>query len=174
LSKEHEPNLKEGKTMNEFHPIRILALALLIPAAAAAQDCQNHHQMGDCRFDLKKDHEIYTQSRSAPMSPLDTVEMSLVFYGQKDYILSFCTHKKMYPVHFVIIDQQTGDLLYDNEQDRYLESIGLGFDVTRSVIIRINVLARDSTEEEILNNVGCLGLLIQYKNYEAKKVRLQM
>jgi hypothetical protein len=161
--------------MNELHHLKILILILLaFPATMDAQDCQNHHQSGDCRFDLKKSHMTYTQSRSVTMSPLDTVEMNVVFYGQKDYILSFCTHKKMYPIHFVLVDQQTGDVLYDNERDRYLESLGLGFDVTRSVIIRINVLARDSTEEEIRNNMGCLGLLIQYKNYEAKKVQLQM
>ena len=152
----------------------ILALLLSVPPAILSQDCQNHHHEGECRFDLKRDHEIYTQSSSISMSPLDTVEMNIVFYGQKDYILSFCTHKKMYPVHFVLIDRQTGEILYDNERDRYLESLGLGFDVTRSLTIRINVLARESTEEEIRNNVGCLGLLIQYKNYEEKKVHLQM
>jgi len=152
----------------------IVVLLVSFSPAILSQDCQNHHQEGDCRFDMKRDHEIYTQSRSISMSPLDTIEMNIVFYGQKDYILSFCTHKKMYPVHFVLIDQQTGEVLYDNERDRYLESLGLGFDVTRSLTIRIDVLARESTEEEIRNNVGCLGLLIQYKNYGEKKVRLQM
>jgi hypothetical protein len=38
----------------------------------------------------------------------------------------------------------------------------------------VDVLARESTEEEIKGNLGCLGLLIQYKNYPAKKVQLQM
>lgn len=108
------------------------------------------------------------------MSPLDTVEFNIVFYGQKDYILSFCTHQKMYPVHFVLIDQQTKQVLYDNKEDKYLESLGLGFDVTKSLIIKVEVLARLSTEEEIKENIGCLGLLIQYKKYPKKKVQLQM
>jgi hypothetical protein len=38
----------------------------------------------------------------------------------------------------------------------------------------MDVLARKATEEEIENFVGCLGLLIQYKNYEKKKVKLKM
>ncbi|PID93187.1 MAG: hypothetical protein CSA96_00470 [Bacteroidetes bacterium] len=138
------------------------------------QNCDNHHMDGDCRYDLKRGHKLYTQSRSALVSPLDTTEFDIVFYGQKDYILSFCTHKKMYPIHFVLIDKQTEQVLYDNEEDKFLESLGLGFDVTKSLIIRINVLARESTEEEIQENVGCLGLLIQYKNYPNKKVKLQM
>jgi hypothetical protein len=108
------------------------------------------------------------------MSLLDTIELDAVFYGQKDYILSFCTFKEMYPIHFVLIDQQTQQVLYDNEEDKYLESLGLGFDVTKSLIIKVDVLARESTEEEIKENMGCLGLLIQYKNYPEKKVKLQM
>jgi len=154
---------------------QILALLfLIIPIQLLSQDCENHHLDGDCRYDIQKGYKTYSQSHSASMTPLDTIELNAVFYGQKDYILSFCTHKKMYPIHFVLIDQQTQQVLYDNEEDKYLESLGLGFDVTKSLIIKIDVLARESTEEEIKENIGCLGLLIQYKNYPDKKVKLQM
>jgi hypothetical protein len=152
----------------------IPALLMLLSVQALAQDCDNHHIEGDCRFDLQKGFKIYSQSHSATMSPLDTLEINAVFYGQKDYILSFCTAKKMYPIHFVLIDQQTNQVLYDNEEDKYLESLGLGFDVTKSLIIKVDVIARESSEEEIKNNLGCLGLLIQYKNYPNKKVNLQL
>ncbi|MEZ5071432.1 MAG: hypothetical protein R2751_10790 [Bacteroidales bacterium] len=151
-----------------------LLLALWFAPRAGAQNCDQHHIEGDCRYDVKKGHKLYSQSRSVSMSPLDTVEFDIVFYGQKDYILSFCTHKKMYPIHFVLIDKQTEQVLYDNEEDKYLESLGLGFDVSKSLIIRMNVLARESSEQEIQSNVGCVGLLIQYKNYPNKKVKLQM
>lgn len=161
--------------MKTTRRIKSLAvLIMLVPLHLFSQDCENHHSDGDCRYDLQKDFKIYSQSKSVSMSPLDTVEISAVFYGQKDYILSFCTHRKMYPIHFILIDQQTGQVLYDNEEDKYLESLGLGFDVTKSLIIKIDVLARESSEEEIKENVGCLGLLIQYKNYSKKKVKLQM
>ncbi len=149
-------------------------LSIYFPVQLLSQECENHHTEGDCRYDLQRDHKLYSQSKSISLSPLDTVELNIVFYGQKDYILSFCTHKKMYPIHFVLIDQQTEQVLYDNEEDKYLESLGLGFDVTKSLIIKVDVLARESTEEEIKENVGCLGLLIQYKNYPKKKVQLQM
>ena len=155
--------------------IRFLVLFFLfLSGQLFSQICENHHMEGDCRYDIQKGFKIYSQSHSVTMSPLDTVELSVVFYGQKDYILSFCTHRKMYPIHFVLIDQQTGQELYDNEEDKYLESLGLGFDVTKSLIIKVDVLARESTEEEIKENLGCIGLLIQYKNYPKKKVQLQM
>lgn len=161
--------------MRHINYIKTLVfLLLLIPVTAISQDCDNHHLEGDCRYDLQRGHKFYSQSKSVSISPLDPVELNIVFYGQKDYILSFCTHKKMYPIHFVLKDQQTGQIIYDNEEDKYLESLGVGFDVTKSLIIHIDVLARQSTEEEIKGNVGCLGLLIQYKNYPKKKVQIQM
>ena len=152
----------------------LVILLLLVPFYSLSQDCENHHTEGDCRYDLQKGFKIYSQSKSVSLSPLDTVELNMVFYGQKDYVLSFCTHRKMYPIHFVLIDQQTQQILYDNEEDKYLESLGVGFDVTKSLTIKVDVLARESTEEEIKENIGCLGLLIQYKNYPKKKVQLQM
>jgi hypothetical protein len=161
--------------MKHVRTIPILAvLFLFIPSQLIGQNCETHHTDGDCRYDLQKGFKVYSQSHSATMSPLDTIEINAVFYGQKDYILSFCTHKKMYPIHFILIDQQTNQVLYDNEEDKYLESLGLGFDVTKSLIIKVDVLARESSEEEIKENLGCMGLLIQYKNYPNKKVKLQM
>jgi len=152
----------------------IVAMLLLLPLQLHAQDCDQYHKVGDCSLDLQKGFKEYSQSTSVSIIPLDTIEINAVFYGQKDYIFSFCTHRKLYPVHFVLIDEQTKQVLYDNEDDKYLESLGVGFDVTRSLIIRVDVLARGSSEEEIKENVGCLGMLIQYKNYPKKKVNIKM
>ena len=161
--------------MKLIHPSSILtALLFLVPAYVLSQSCDNYHTDGDCRYDLQRGFDIYSQSKSISIGPLDTAELNLVFYGQKDYILSFCTHRKLYPIHFVLIDQQTNQVLYDNEEDKYLESLGLGFDISKPILIKVDVLARDSSEEEIKENMGCLGLLIQYKKYPNKKVKLQL
>jgi uncharacterized protein (UPF0335 family) len=74
----------------------------------------------------------------------------------------------------VLVDPETGETLYDNAKDKYIESLGIGFDVTKSLLIRVDVVARKASEEEIEEYVGCLGLLIQYRNYDEKKVNLQM
>jgi len=50
----------------------------------------------------------------------------------------------------------------------------VGFDVTKSITVTIQALARTSSENEVEHSVGCVGLLIQYKNYDAKKVNLKM
>jgi len=161
--------------MKYIRQIQILfVLFLIAPLSVMAQDCVDYHKLGDCMMDRQKGYKIYSQSKSVGMSPVDTVEFNVIFYGQKDYIFSFCTHAKLYPVHFVLIDPDSGDVLYDNAKDRYIESLGIGFDVTKSLTIKVDVVARKASEEEIEQYVGCLGLLIQYKNYSQKKVNLKM
>ena len=155
--------------------IQLLFLSLLlIPLNSIAQDCVNYHELGDCLFDRQKEFEIYSQSKSVSLGLLDTVELNLVFYGQKEYILSFCAHRKMYPIHFMLLDTESGQILYDNANDRYIESLGVGFDLTKSLTVKIDVLSRKASEKEIENYIGCLGMLIQYKNYEKKRVNLKM
>ncbi len=155
--------------------IQLLALTLfLLPLSSIAQDCVDYHLVGDCMLDRKREYKIYSQSKSISMSPLETVELNIIFYGQKDYILSFCTHKKMYPVHFVLIDPQTNLELFNNEDDYYIESVGIGFYATKPLTIRINLLARKATEEDIRDYMVCLGLLIQFKNYDKKTVDIRM
>jgi hypothetical protein len=156
------------------HTQLLLVLLLIAPIHLMAQDCVDYHKLGDCMMDRQKGYKMYSQSKSVGMSPTDTVEFNVVFYGQKDYIFSFCTHAKLYPVHFVLIEPETGEALYDNSKDRYIESLGIGFDVTKSLLIRVDVVARKATDEQIEGYVGCLGLLIQYRNYDQKKVNLQM
>jgi len=161
--------------MKYIRQIQILfVLFLIAPLSVMAQDCVDYHKLGDCMMDRQKGYKIYSQSKSVGMSPIDTVEFNVIFYGQKDYIFSFCTHAKLYPVHFVLIDPDSGDVLYDNAKDRYIESLGIGFDVTKSLTIKVDVVARKASAEEIEQYVGCLGLLIQYKNYSQKKVNLKM
>ena len=141
---------------------------------ALAQDCSTYHEVGDCIMDRNKEYKIYSQSRSAVISATDTIEFNIVFYGQKDYICSFCTHQKFYPVNFRLLEPDTREVLYDNKDDNYIESLGVGFDVTKTLIIQVNVLARKAKPEEIKGYLSCIGLLLQYKNYSEKKVKLQM
>ena len=152
----------------------LLGLLIIVPMVVMAQDCADYHRLGDCMMDRERGYEIYSQSRSVGMNPTDSVQFNIVFYGQKDYIISLCTHAKLYPIHFVLIDQDSGDILYDNVNDGYIESLGIGFDVTKSLTIQVDVLARKASEEEITGYVGCLGLLIQYRNYSRRKINLQM
>ena len=147
---------------------------MILSAGSWAQSCVEYHKVGDCIMDRQRGFSMYSQSKSAKITAKDTIEFNIVFYGQKDYMFSFCTHRKFYPINFKILDAVTREELYDNAADNYIESLGIGFDVTKSLIIQIQVLAREATEEEIENYISCVGLLLQYKNYPERKVKLSL
>lgn len=154
---------------------RVLTLSLIaIPFYSYAQECVDYYRLGDCIMDIKRGYKIYSQSKGYMMSPQDSMDINVVVYGQKDYIFSFCTHAKLYPIRFRMIDPDTKEIIYDNKSDDFMESIGIGFDITRNITIRINLLARRATENEIEQKIGCLGMLIQYKNFFEEKRHIQL
>jgi hypothetical protein len=116
-------------------------------------------------MDRDRSYKLYSQSKSVPANINDTVELNIIFYGQKDYILSFCADDLLYPVHFWFADPSTGDILYDNAQDKYIGSIGLGFETTKSIRILMNVIGKTTVNKDLSKYIGCAGLLIQYKNF---------
>jgi len=148
-----------------FYQIVLGLLICGMPALLKAQDCNESYKKGDCRMDLHKGYKTFSQSHGFSVTPKDTVELSVVFYGQKDYIFTFCTDKNLYPVHYQIIDTETGTMLYDNEDDRYVESLVLGLDVTKNLTFRVNTLASLETARMETDPSGCLGVLFQYKSY---------
>ncbi len=143
----------------------IIGLLLLSTTPLLAQDCVDYHNSDGCFLDRQRGYKLYSQSKSAPISIDDTIEFNIVFYGQKDYVFSLCTRQDLYPINFLLLDPVTRDVLYDNANDRYIESLGIGFDATRSLTVQINVLADKKTLSEKEDDVGCIGLLLQYKNY---------
>jgi len=143
----------------------IIGLLLLSTTALLAQDCVDYYRVVCCNIDRQKGYKIYSQSKSAAISVNDTIEFNIVFYGFKDYVSSFCTQKDFYPIHFRLIDPNTRDILYDNTNDKHIKSLEVGFGTTKSLAIQINLLANNINTIELQNDLGCIGLLIQYANY---------
>jgi hypothetical protein len=149
--------------------IRLLVVnlsILLFSGFLFGQDCGFYFKEGSCGMDLQKGYKIYSQSKGIHLAVGDTININVVFYGQKDYSFIFCTEKALYPVHFRIVDPETGVEIYDNSEDRNIESLGIGFDVTRNLTFKIEVLGEAGAAAEADVHSGCLGMLIQYKNYK--------
>ena len=137
----------------------------LVPFTVTGQDCSESYKNGDCKMDVHKGYKTFSQSRGYTVTPKDTVELNVVFYGQKDYIFTFCTDKELYPIHYQIIDSETGTLIYDNKEDRYIESLVIGLDVTKNLTFKINALASLETIPVETTRSGCLGVFFQYRSY---------
>jgi hypothetical protein len=144
----------------------LILLYILNPVQIFSQQCTGYYDHGDCIMDRDRSYKIYSQSKSVLVTIHDTVELNIVFYGQKDYILSFCTDELLYPVHFWFTDHSTGEVLYDNAQDNFIGSLGLGFETTKSIKILMNVLGKTAVNKDLNEYTRCVGLLIQYKNYQ--------
>jgi len=132
---------------------------------ARAQECTEYHKKGDCNMDKERGWKVYSQSKSSAISLKEAVDFNVVFYGQKNYVLSFCASQHLYPAHLKLLDPQTREVMYDNAGDRYVGSLEVGFDVTRTLLIEIDVLAETAPTEKNKSEPGCIGLLIQYDNY---------
>ena len=127
------------------------------------QDCVDFYKLGDCKLDVQKPFEVFGQSRSDMIGVGHTLKYNIIFYGKKEYLVSFCTTKDYYPVHFKLIDPVPEDVLYDNQDDEYLESVGFGVEKTRQFTIEMSILGGKATDEEIEDYFTCIGMLIQGK-----------
>ncbi|MCK4750342.1 MAG: hypothetical protein KAT15_24970 [Bacteroidales bacterium] len=143
----------------------LTALFLLFTMTLFAQDCVEYHRFSGCNMDLQKGYKVYSQSKSAAIAVNDTLEFNIVFYGQKDYILSFCTRQDLYPINFHLLDPGSRVVLYDNAGDRYIESLGIGFEATRALIVQVTVFAGRENPGETEADAGCIGMLLQYRSY---------
>jgi len=152
--------------MNALRKLAVLLLPFIFPVFLAGQHCEKSYEEGDCSMDLQKGYRMYSQSRGFQVDTRDTLELNVVFYGQKEYIFTFCTEKELYPIHFMIYDPESGSLVYDNQEDRYIESMGIGFDETRSLLFRIHARGGLVAPGTTADAPGCLGVLFQYRNYD--------
>jgi len=130
----------------------------------SAQDCPDFLDSPFCTMNRQRGYRPYSQSKSVYVALNDTVELNIVFYGQKDYILSFCSIREFFPVNFRLLDPSSRKIFYDNVEDKYIESLQVGFETTKSVIVQFVAIGDKNITGNRRNPKDCIGLLIQYRN----------
>ena len=153
--------MRYSKRVNIF-----LILILTFSVFGYGQLCPDFQKMGDCQKDFEATFRYYNQSRGEAIKIGSSAKYNIVFYGNKEYKLSFCTVKKFYPVHFKLTDVITEEVLYDNESDNYIESIGFGIEKTKQLLVEVEILEHKAGKKEIEENLPCLGMLIQFKAFD--------
>jgi hypothetical protein len=103
------------------------------------------------------------QSRSNTIGVGDKMVYNVVFYGERNYMLIFCASELFNPVHFVLTDSETRELIYDNQNNEYTETIELAIEKTRRIMIEISVLAHNADVEVAEDYFGCMGFLSYWK-----------
>lgn len=149
--------------MIDLKKIYFILIALFITTSAFSQRCDNYHKTGDCKIYRSDGFEYYGQSRSALIEIRKQATFKAVFYGDRDYKVVLCTDYGYYPVHYVISNADTKEILYDNLEDDYVESVGFTIDKTQNLIFDITVLAEDIKPEDSFDLRVCVGVNIYWR-----------
>lgn len=149
--------------MIHIKKIYFILLVLIFSTPALAQRCDDYHKTSDCRIYSSKGFDYYGQSRSALLEIKNQATFKAVFYGDRDYKVVLCTEYGYYPIHFVISNEDTQEILYDNQEDDYIESVGFSIDRTQNLIFEITVLAEDVKPKDSFDLRVCVGVNIYWR-----------
>jgi len=131
---------------------------------AQSLECNNYHKRSLCyREAYAEGFNYYGQSASALAEKGVTLTYNAVFYGGKDYIINLCCLPLFEPVHMVIYDADTDELIYDNEEDEYLNRVAFTMEFTRSLLFEITVIGDGLTDGSLDSKRTCVGILILWR-----------
>ncbi len=140
----------------------ILGFLLTISSITFAQGCNGFNKTKRCTRYAGADYKIYGQSQNALLMADSTYRCQVVLFGNKEYRISFCAENGFEPIHIRLIDMATKEVTYDNETDKYIESVGFTVEKTRQILIEVTLTTKNKNFESIREATSCLGILIQW------------
>ncbi|MCF8379656.1 MAG: hypothetical protein K9H49_08780 [Bacteroidales bacterium] len=141
----------------------IFTLSFSVISDSNGQDCKKFHLYSYCMQYPGPNYKMEGQSRSNIIGLGDKLIYSVVFYGGRHYELYFCASTEFAPIHYILRDADTNELIYDNKKDDFVETIGLDIENTRRIKVEVSVLGTAGNRETVENYLGCLGFMMQYK-----------
>jgi len=145
--------------------INLIIISLIISFigftnSSFGQNCHEFHKSKNCRVQDTKGFKLSSLSRSHNVSVGKTITYEVVMYGQKEMIVQCCTEGEYYPLRFKLISSINGDILYDNKNDNYINSISLSLDRTELIKIEITIVSDDKNKSVLEGTKACIGLAI--------------
>ena len=145
-----------------------IVLFLIVSAASLSTlyaQCDDFHLSRNCRPSPHeaKDMNLSGQSRSTLLEARNTYDLEMMLFGRMDYKMFFCTQRKFYPIHFIITDIESGEVLFDNSTDDYVEALGFSTDKTTRINVQVTLIAEDAEFRDIRENLGCIGITVLFR-----------
>lgn len=141
-----------------------LSFVLFVSNTTNAQLCSDFHKSSSCASKASNEgFQPYGQSKSGMIEINKTFQYKIVLYGDRDHVFALCTEAGYYPIHYRIINAQTKEVIYDNESDEYIESVGFTNDYTQTVILEITVLAKSIDPKDAYDTRACVGINILWR-----------
>ncbi|MCF8226412.1 MAG: hypothetical protein K9J30_11100 [Bacteroidales bacterium] len=122
--------------------------------------CRDFLKSEQCKQFPGRKFKLNGQSRSTIIGTEDKMVYSVVLYSEMQYNIYFCTSELLKPVHFKLMNDESGDVLYDNASNNYMDYLTLKLDKTQRLKISVQILGQDMTEQEKIEFLGCLGMMI--------------
>lgn len=152
------------KTLRIFNVFLLIAINISVSYSQTI-NCKEFHRRNLCYKEAyEPGFNYYGQSASAVIEKGMTTKYNAIFYGGKDYVVNMCTNMFFRPVHFTIYDADTQELIYDNEEDNFINKVMFAMEYTRSITLEITVL--DDKNNDPKSEGGerdCLGVLILWR-----------
>lgn len=134
------------------------------------QDCTNYH-IENCRW-ANRSFLYSRQSQSALFKPGMRSEFRIIVYGGEEYYLSVDGHGKLGDIRVRIFeDEKKEQALYDNAEFNYEKYFYFKNSRTRDLVVEVTSKNTDSGSSS--NQRYCLGVLIEFRETEAREKRLQ-
>lgn len=147
----------------------VLILSLLIVTVyLKGQPCYDFHRiylvnkMMGCGIKDISGYKLFSQSKSGIVEAQKTYKYQLTLFGGYDYKVGLCTKMNFTPIHFRIINPEDQSVIYDNEADDFVETIGFSNEKTKNVIFEITLLATKKKFKDIDDKRTCLGVAIYW------------
>lgn len=151
--------------MMKMNKLLLICFFMFLGFYSYSQRCEEYYSSKSCRPGPHevKDMILSSQSRGVELEARKTYTFRMTLFGSMDYRIVFCSHKRYLPVHYVIKEVETGNVLYDNKDDTYVESIGFTMENTTIVNVDVTLLAEETEFDDLRQNRACFGLPIYYR-----------
>ena len=127
------------------------------------------YQKNNCNYSRNKYYHYNESSRSALFIKGQTSKMNFEIFNGRDYRISVCNDEALGDtVEFKLIDNETGDILYDNADNYYSKIFEFTVFESRTISIEIFVPGNSKEQNKIHGilpknkHIGCVGILIEH------------
>jgi hypothetical protein len=158
-------HLRHSIKQNCMKYLSVLLIAFIFSISLYSQDCTDYHQYhcpyGDYTFFYSR------QSKSALFKRGQTSQLKIVVYGGEDYYIAVCAHRKFGDLHFRVLEDTPGEnVIYDNADNNYDNSVIISNEITRNLIVEVTVPEGEGDK----NDRRCVGVVIQFRKTDYKDI----
>jgi len=147
----------------------IFLFFVLLSTTGYGQDCCDLLDWNNFGKNEKNGYRIFMQPRNSLIDVNDTLKFNIVFFGMYDYILTFCADTKYYPLKIRLLQQANRKELYNNINNSYRESIGVGLYNAQNLILEVTLQSGKLEKDKIKSeDKVCVGLIMQWKRMPSK------